>query len=194
MVTLVTEQSWSTAAATERFQIDAKTVRKWCVSLRRAPAAGLFDRSCRPHSQPWARTTSQVGLATSTVQATLNAAGGSWRMDAPTTAQPREGTRWARAKTSTTVPTVTRDIRQGFTNLEATRGACMIGVAVGWYCRYSARISTQDNRKPDLSRQPTTAVVLRGASFQGAPPTPTAQRLERWNRCRCAEVQHPFVT
>jgi leucine-zipper of insertion element IS481 len=50
MVALVLDDVWSVEATAERFQVDAKTVRKWRDRFR---AEGLRDRSCRPRSCPW---------------------------------------------------------------------------------------------------------------------------------------------
>ncbi len=50
MVACVLDQGWSIEATSERFQVDAKTVRKWRTgSWPRAPA-GLLDRSSRPRT------------------------------------------------------------------------------------------------------------------------------------------------
>ena len=52
MVACVLENGWSVEATADRFQIDAKTVRKWCARFRAEGAAGLQDRSSRPHRSP----------------------------------------------------------------------------------------------------------------------------------------------
>ncbi len=83
-------------ATAERFQVDAKTVRKWRDRYLREGVDGLGDRSSRPRSSPrqtrrscqrrvvslrrrrrWgaARIAAEVGIATSTAQSILNAAG-----------------------------------------------------------------------------------------------------------------------
>ena len=96
MVDCVVDRGWSVAATAERFQVDAKTVRKWVARFRCEGVAGLEDRSSRPHSSPnrtprqlrrrvirlrqkrrkgasWIAY--QVGLAASTVQNILTRAG-----------------------------------------------------------------------------------------------------------------------
>ena len=96
MVKLVIEEKWSIEATAERFQVDAKTVRKWRDRFLAEGEAGLQDRSSRPHRSPnrtiarlrkrvlhlrrkrrWGadRIAHETGLASSTVQAILNAAG-----------------------------------------------------------------------------------------------------------------------
>ena len=96
MVVCVLEQGWSVAAAAERFQVDPKTVRKWRDRYRAEGRAGLVDRSSRPRSCPWRTPDAKrsevielrrrrrwgadhiahhTGLAASTVQNILNAAG-----------------------------------------------------------------------------------------------------------------------
>jgi transposase InsO family protein len=52
MVAVVLEQGWSVEATAERFQVDAKTVRKWCRRFIEEGAGGLLDRSSRPHRSP----------------------------------------------------------------------------------------------------------------------------------------------
>ena len=96
MVDCVLEDGWTIEATAERFQIDAKTVRKWRDRFVAQGDAGLFDRSSRPHRSP-RRTKAKVrdkvldlrrkhrwgadhiahetGLAASTVQRILTAAG-----------------------------------------------------------------------------------------------------------------------
>jgi transposase InsO family protein len=96
MVRCVLEDRWTIEATAERFQVDAKTVRKWRDRFVAEGDAGLFDRSSRPRSCP--RTTSttkqesvlelrrrhrwgaahiahETGLAASTVQTILTRAG-----------------------------------------------------------------------------------------------------------------------
>ena len=96
MVACVLDGGWSVTATAERFQVDPKTVRKWCDRFVAEGVEGLFDRSSRPLRSP-RRTRRQVrrkvcrirqrrrwgadhiayevGLATSTVQNILNQAG-----------------------------------------------------------------------------------------------------------------------
>ena len=96
LVEVILEQGWSVAAAAERFQVSAKTARKWRDRYLAEGAAGLQDRPSRPHTSP-ARTpaatrrrvielrtqrrrgaawiAAQVGLAASTVQNILHAEG-----------------------------------------------------------------------------------------------------------------------
>jgi len=52
MVGCVIEQGWTIEATAERFQVDAKTVRKWRDRFIVEGDAGLFDRSSRPHRSP----------------------------------------------------------------------------------------------------------------------------------------------
>jgi transposase InsO family protein len=96
MVGCVLELGWTIEATAERFQVDAKTVRKWRDRFRSEGDAGLLDRSSRPHRSPhrtprhccrqvlrlrrkrrWGadRIAFEVGLAASTVQRILHAAG-----------------------------------------------------------------------------------------------------------------------
>ena len=96
MVACVLEQGWTVEATAERFQVDAKTVRKWRDRYLSEGADGLFDRSSRPRISPartrrscrrrvvslrrrrrWgaARIAAHVGIAPSTAQSILNAAG-----------------------------------------------------------------------------------------------------------------------
>ena len=96
MVRCVVGGGWTVAATAERFQVDAKTVRKWRDRWLAEGDTGLHDRSSRPHRSP-NRTSRHlrrrvvqlrrrrrwgadhighvVGLATSTVQNILNRAG-----------------------------------------------------------------------------------------------------------------------
>lgn len=96
MVVCVVERGWTVEATADRFQVDAKTVRKWRDRWLAEGDAGLVDRSSRPHWSP-NRTSEQlqrrviqlrrqrrwgadhiaveVGLAASTVQRILNQAG-----------------------------------------------------------------------------------------------------------------------
>ncbi len=96
MVACVLDRGWSVEATADRFQVDAKTVRKWRDRYLAEGRDGLFDRSSRPHRSPnatskrkvrrvlhlrrkhrWgaAHIGSELGLATSTVQRILNAEG-----------------------------------------------------------------------------------------------------------------------
>lgn len=96
MVECVTEKGWTIEATAERFQVDAKTVRKWRDRFLEEGESGLRDRSSRPHRSPKRTPRScrreviqlrkkrrwgadhighEVGLAASTVQAILNRAG-----------------------------------------------------------------------------------------------------------------------
>jgi transposase InsO family protein len=96
MVRCVLDLHWTIEATAERFQVDAKTVRKWRDRFRAQGPAGLQDRPSKPRSCPWATSPAkraqvldlrtrrrfgaahiahQVGLAPSTVQAILAAEG-----------------------------------------------------------------------------------------------------------------------
>lgn len=96
MVTCVIDQGWTIEATAERFQVDAKTVRKWRDRFLAEGETGLLDRSSRPHRSPnqtprhlcrkvirlrrkhhWgaAHIAVEVGLAASTVQAILHREG-----------------------------------------------------------------------------------------------------------------------
>ena len=105
MVRCVVDRGWSVEATAGRFQIDAKTVRKWRDRFLAEGDEGLYDRSCRPHRSPnrtplhirrdvlrlrrqrrWGadHIGFEVGLAASTVQNILNRAGvGSSRSGRP---------------------------------------------------------------------------------------------------------------
>ena len=52
MVGCVLEQGWSVTVTAERFQVDAKTVRKWRDRFLAEGVSGLLDRSSRPHRSP----------------------------------------------------------------------------------------------------------------------------------------------
>ena len=52
MVECVVDKGWTIEATAERFQVDAKTVRKWRDRYLAEGEAGLFDRSSRPHRSP----------------------------------------------------------------------------------------------------------------------------------------------
>lgn len=96
MVRCVLEDDWTIEATAERFQLDAKTVRKWRDRFVAEGRPGLEDRSSRPRSCPWrtkehkraqvlelqarhrwgaAHIAHETGLAPSTVQSILTAAG-----------------------------------------------------------------------------------------------------------------------
>ena len=96
MVDCVLEKGWTIEATAERFQVDAKTVRKWRDRFLVEGPAGLSDRSSRPHRSPdktsprgrravirlrrrrrWGAShiAHETGLAASTVQRILNEAG-----------------------------------------------------------------------------------------------------------------------
>lgn len=96
MVSCVLDRGWTVEATAERFQVDAKTVRKWRDRFVAEGEEGLLDRSSRPHSSPnrtsrqlrrrvirlrckrrWGadRIGFEVGLAASTVQGILIRAG-----------------------------------------------------------------------------------------------------------------------
>ena len=96
MVSCILDQHWTIEATAQRFQVDAKTVRKWRDRFVAEGEDGLFDRSSRPHRSPtrtpWTRRREvlrlrrkhrwgadriafEVGLASSTVQHILHTAG-----------------------------------------------------------------------------------------------------------------------
>jgi len=96
MVACVLDRRWTVEATAERFQVDAKTVRKWRDRYLAEGDAGLFDRSSRPRRSPnrtprlirrrvlhlrrkrrWGadRIAHEAGLASSTVQHILRSAG-----------------------------------------------------------------------------------------------------------------------
>lgn len=52
MVACVVDRGWTVEATAERFQVDAKTVRKWRDRFLAEGDSGLFDRSSRPHRSP----------------------------------------------------------------------------------------------------------------------------------------------
>jgi transposase InsO family protein len=102
MVQCVLEDHWTIETTAERFQVDAKTVRKWRDRFLAEGVSGLEDRSSRPHRSPnqarrravkkvvhlrtrrrWgpAHIAHEVGLAPSTVQRVL-AREGLGRLDA----------------------------------------------------------------------------------------------------------------
>jgi len=96
LVACVLERRWTIEATAERFQVDAKTVRKWRDRFLAEGVAGLEDRSSRPKKSPnrtpftrrrevlrlrrehrWgaAHIGFEVGIAASTVQSILARAG-----------------------------------------------------------------------------------------------------------------------
>jgi transposase len=96
MVRAVLIDGWTIEATAERFQVDAKTVRKWRDRYRAEGEPGLQDRSSRPHRSPnrtrarlrrrvlhlrrkhrWGadHIAHETGLAASTVQSILRAEG-----------------------------------------------------------------------------------------------------------------------
>ncbi|MDW3221122.1 MAG: IS481 family transposase [Acidimicrobiales bacterium] len=96
MVGCVLEEGWSIEATAQRFQVDAKTVRKWRDRFLTEGPGGLRDRSSRPHRSPnktsprgrrevirlrkkrrWGadHIAHETGLAASTVQNILRAEG-----------------------------------------------------------------------------------------------------------------------
>ena len=96
MVACVLERGWTIEATAERFQVDAKTVRKWRDRFVEEGETGLADRSSRPKRSPnrtpfrcrrhvlqlrreqrWGagHIAFEVGIAASTVQSILRAAG-----------------------------------------------------------------------------------------------------------------------
>jgi len=96
MVGCVIEQGWTIEATAERFQVDAKTVRKWRDRFLAEGEPGLLDRSSRPRRSPnrtprpvrrqvialrrkrrWGadHIAYELGLAASTVQHILRDAG-----------------------------------------------------------------------------------------------------------------------
>lgn len=96
MVDCVIRKGWTIEATAERFQVDAKTVRKWRDRFLAEGEAGLRDRSSRPHRSPNRTPQScrrkvvrlrkkrrwgadhighELGMATSTVQSILRSEG-----------------------------------------------------------------------------------------------------------------------
>jgi hypothetical protein len=49
---LIVDRGWPTARAAERYDVSWKTAAKWAVRYRAEGAAGMVDRSSRPHRQP----------------------------------------------------------------------------------------------------------------------------------------------
>ena len=100
LVGCVLEQGWTIEATAARFQVDAKTVRKWRDRFLADGDAGLLDRSSRPKRSPnrtprlvrrrvvllrkkrrWGadRIAFEVGVASSTVQKILRGESGRFR-------------------------------------------------------------------------------------------------------------------
>ncbi len=96
MVDCVISQGWTIESTADRFQVDAKTVRKWRDRYLAEGETGLLDRSSRPRSSPQRTSRArrrqvvrmrckrwwgadhighELGMAASTVQAILNAEG-----------------------------------------------------------------------------------------------------------------------
>jgi transposase len=48
----VVEDGWPIARAAERFQVSRTTAKRWAGRYRELGAAGIVDRSCRPHRSP----------------------------------------------------------------------------------------------------------------------------------------------
>ena len=59
LATLIVEEGWPPAVAAKMFMVSAPTARKWAARFRAEGAAGMQDRSSRPHSCPH-KTTPQV--------------------------------------------------------------------------------------------------------------------------------------
>jgi transposase InsO family protein len=49
---LIVEEKWPAARAAERFGVSATTARRWAARYRAEGAAGMVDRSSRPHTSP----------------------------------------------------------------------------------------------------------------------------------------------
>ena len=48
----VVEDGWPLRRAAERFQVSPTTAARWAARYRQLGAAGMADRSCRPHHSP----------------------------------------------------------------------------------------------------------------------------------------------
>src|SRR5215212_3982062 len=48
----IVEDGWPVRRAAERFQVSATTARRWATRYRTEGAAGMGDRSSRPHASP----------------------------------------------------------------------------------------------------------------------------------------------
>jgi transposase InsO family protein len=96
MVACVLDDGWTVEAAADRYQVDAKTVRKWRDRFLTEGPDGLLDRSSRPHHSPnrtpepqrarivelrcerrWGadHIAAETGVAASTVQGVLRSVG-----------------------------------------------------------------------------------------------------------------------
>ncbi|GAA2266336.1 IS481 family transposase [Actinomadura luteofluorescens] len=49
---LVVDEGWPVARAAERYEVSWPTAKRWADRYRRQGAAGMVDRSCRPHHSP----------------------------------------------------------------------------------------------------------------------------------------------
>ena len=49
---VIVAQGWPAARAAERFQVSRPTAQRWATRYRDQGAAGMADRSSRPHSSP----------------------------------------------------------------------------------------------------------------------------------------------
>ncbi|CAN5353759.1 hypothetical protein BH09ACT7_BH09ACT7_60960 [soil metagenome] len=56
---LVVEKGWTYAAAAKMFMVSSRTAKKWADRFRAEGAAGMVDRSSRPHHSP-NKTSQQV--------------------------------------------------------------------------------------------------------------------------------------
>jgi transposase InsO family protein len=52
MAKLIVDEGWKVPRAAERFDVSWKTAKKWADRYREEGAAGMLDRSSRPHRQP----------------------------------------------------------------------------------------------------------------------------------------------
>jgi transposase InsO family protein len=116
MVACVLQHGWTIEVTADRFQVDAKTVRKWRDRFVAEGDSGLLDRSSRPHRSPnrtparlqrsvlrlrrthrWGadHIAHETGLAASTVQAILRA-NGCGRLDRGDRATAGPGRRYQR--------------------------------------------------------------------------------------------------
>jgi transposase-like protein len=107
MVMTVLEDHWSVEAAAERFQVDAKTVRKWRDRFVKEGTDGLYDRSSRPKSCPWATSDEAARRSSSCEPGT---AGGQRTSPTRRASRPRRcsgfwwRTGWAASTTATAQP------------------------------------------------------------------------------------------
>jgi transposase len=49
---LIVDEGWTYAAAAKMFMVAARTAKKWAERFRAEGAAGMVDRSSRPHASP----------------------------------------------------------------------------------------------------------------------------------------------